>query len=257
MPVTFAISEAVIGPSLSASSTLALFWPRGARAGALAGFAARVRVVLPRGFAAGLRLRRPPLTRDRASPSRRVNAPRRRSSSSATLWCRLSWSSICLIRALTCLAIALTSGISGISLLRVGFAPHRNHRAAPTRPPQTPATNYRSPERSQTATPRGYQTSPVGPARSAQDNRLGLADDVLTRVPLQKSASLAPSEAVRAASELGTYRTPAFQPRRSMCAPAHCPCRADRRGELVAVVSVVRGYVFTQPLTALLGSRAD
>ena len=34
-PVAFAISEAVIGPSLSASSTLALFCPRGARAGAL------------------------------------------------------------------------------------------------------------------------------------------------------------------------------------------------------------------------------
>ena len=69
MPVAFAISEAVIGPSLSASSTLALFCPRGARAGAL------VREAAPAGFsralarAAGRAPPPPPAARDRAPPA--------------------------------------------------------------------------------------------------------------------------------------------------------------------------------------------
>src|SRR4051812_6333050 len=117
MPVAFAISEAVIGPSLSASSTLALFWPRGARADAPAGFAARATVAPVSGDVVD-RPRRPPLrTRERASPSRRLNASRRRASSSVSFSCWRSCSSMCLIRDLTCWAIALTSGMSGMPLL--------------------------------------------------------------------------------------------------------------------------------------------
>jgi hypothetical protein len=51
MPVTFAISEAVIGPASSASTTLALFFPRRARAG----FAARSLAALRVGACVGLR----------------------------------------------------------------------------------------------------------------------------------------------------------------------------------------------------------
>src|SRR5213594_2373046 len=115
MPVALAISEAVIGPPrFSASSTLALLWPRGAAARALAGFALLVgllalarlavlaglvvparlavlgRLTLGAGLAAGRRPRGPAPTRDRAAPSRRLSAPRRRSSSSLSLSCCVS-----------------------------------------------------------------------------------------------------------------------------------------------------------------------